>query len=220
MNTPGLSATLARWWRPCLWVLLLAALAPAILRAQQPAEHPPAATHEAAQKSHAAEAEHEEGGGVLQMIAKLVNFGILAGVLVYFLKTPLASYFAGRGTQIRQELVDAANTRTAAAAQLADIQRKLQELPAELEALERRGAEDLQAERARIAEAAAGERERVLNETRREIQMRLRIAHRQLTELAARLAVDVAEQRITRTITPEDQLRLVDRYTEQLRGAR
>jgi F0F1-type ATP synthase membrane subunit b/b' len=50
--------------------------------------------------------------------------------------------------------------------------------------------------------------------------MRLRIARRELTEHAAQLAVQVAHDRIQRTITPEDQLRLVDRYTTQLREAR
>jgi F0F1-type ATP synthase membrane subunit b/b' len=60
----------------------------------------------------------------------------------------------------------------------------------------------------------------LLEQTRREIATRLRIARRELTEHAARLAVQVAHDRIQRTITPEDQLRLVDRYTTQLREAR
>jgi hypothetical protein len=34
------------------------------------------------------------------------------------------------------------------------------------------------------------------------------------------LAVRIAEERITRSITTDDQLRLVDRYTAQLRGVR
>jgi F0F1-type ATP synthase membrane subunit b/b' len=50
--------------------------------------------------------------------------------------------------------------------------------------------------------------------------MRLRIARRELTEHAAFLAVGVAEQRIRRSITPDDQLRLVDRYASQLKEAR
>ena len=50
--------------------------------------------------------------------------------------------------------------------------------------------------------------------------MRLRVARRDLTEHAARLAVGIAEERIRRTITPDDQLRLVDRYTAQLKEAR
>jgi F-type H+-transporting ATPase subunit b len=110
--------------------------------------------------------------------------------------------------------------RATATAQLAEIERKLQSLPAELTALKAQGAQDVAAEQARIAQAAALERERLIEQTRREIAMRLQVARRQLTEHAAQLAVQVAEERIRRTITPDDQLRLVERYTEQLRAAR
>jgi F-type H+-transporting ATPase subunit b len=110
--------------------------------------------------------------------------------------------------------------RAAAAAQLADIQQKMQTLPGELEALRRQGAADVQAEQARIKEAAALERERLLEQMRREIDMRTRIARRELTAHAAALAVGIAEERIRRTITADDHLRLVDRYTAQLGEAR
>ena len=165
-----------------------------------------------------AEAPHEQT--VLQTVAKLANFAILAGVLVYFLRTPAAAYLAARATTIRSDLVAASEMRATATAQLAEIERKLQSLPAELEALKRQGAEDVLAEQARIAQAAAVERERLIQQTRREIDTRLRGARRELTEHAAQLAVQVAEARIRRTITPEDQLRLVERYTTQLSEAR
>jgi F-type H+-transporting ATPase subunit b len=110
--------------------------------------------------------------------------------------------------------------RASAAAQLTEIERKLQSLPAELAALKTQGAQDVAAEQARIAQAAAVERERLIQQTRREIEMRLRVARRELTEHAAQLAVRIAEERIKRTITPEDQMRLVDRYTAQLKEAR
>ena len=168
---------------------------------------------------HAAAAEGE-GGGIMSMVAKLANFAILAGVLVYFLKTPIAAYLASRSSQIRQDLVMAADMRAAAAAQLAEIEKKMQSLPAELDALKKRGAEDVVAEKGRIAEAAAAERERLLEHTRREIESRLRIARRELTAHAADLAVKVARRRIEQSITPEDQMRLVDRYATQLREAR
>lgn len=161
----------------------------------------------------AAEAEHE---GILPTIARLFNFAILAGVLVYFLRRPIQEYLATRSNQIRQDLVTAADMRRTATAQLEEIQRKLAALPAELEALRTRGAEDIAAEQARIGETAKAERERLLEQTRREIQMRLRVARRELTEHAAQLAVQVAEQRIKRNITSEDQLRLLDRYASQV----
>jgi F-type H+-transporting ATPase subunit b len=161
----------------------------------------------------AAEAEHE---GIVSIIARLFNFAILAWVLVYFLRRPIGDYLRSRSDQIRQDLVAAAETRRAATAQLEEIQRKMGALPGELDALKVRGAEDMAAEKARIAEAARVERERLLDQTRREIQMRLRVARRELTEHAAQLAVQVAEQRITRQITKDDQLRLLDRYASQI----
>jgi F-type H+-transporting ATPase subunit b len=159
-----------------------------------------------------------EGNPVVQTIAKLLNFAVLVGVLVYYLRTPIAAYLASRSTQIRADLVTAADTRRTATAQLEEIKRKLQTLPAELEALKAQGAEDVKAEKVRIAQAAAAERERLLEQTRREIAMRLRIARRQLVDLAAELTVNAARERVVRSITPEDHLRLVDRYTAQLQN--
>ena len=158
-----------------------------------------------------------EGGNVFVEIgAKLLNFGLLVGALIYFLRSPVATYLATRSSQIRQDLVTAAEMRTAATAQLAEIETRMRTLPAELEALKRQGAEDVKAEQARITQTAAEERTRLLEQTRREIDMRMRIARRELTEHAAALAVVVAEGRIRRSITPDDQMRLVDRYATQL----
>ena len=178
----------------------------------QPA-HPPTT------EGHGEAAGHE-GNPVLSMIARLFNFAVLVGVLVYFLKAPIAGYLGTRDTQIRHALVTAADMRATATAQLAEIEKKMAALPGELEALRRQGAEDVKAEQARIAQAAVQERNRLLEQTRREIAMRLRIAKRELTEHAAQLAVHVAERRITRAISADDQMRLVDRYASQLKEAR
>jgi F-type H+-transporting ATPase subunit b len=166
----------------------------------------------------AAEGEHEQT--LLQTVAKIANFAILAGVLFYFLKTPISAYLVSRAGQIRKDLVTAAEVRATATAQLAEIERKLQSLPAELDALRAQGAADVVAEQARIARAAEVERARLIEQTHREIDMRLRVARRELTELAAQLAVTIAEERIKRSITADDQLRIVDRYTAQLQEAR
>ena len=161
----------------------------------------------------AAEGEHE---GILPTVAKLFNFAVLIGVLVYFLRTPIANYLRLRSTQIREALVTAAEMRQTATAQLEAIQQQLALLPSELEALKKRGVEDTAAEEARIAATAKAERARLLEQMRREIDMRLRVARRELTEHAAALAVQVAEDRIRRNITTDDQLRLLDRYTTQI----
>jgi F-type H+-transporting ATPase subunit b len=169
--------------------------------------------------SPAAAAETEaHGDGIVGMLARAVNFAIFAGTLFYFLQSPVRTYLADRSAQIRGDLVTAAETRQAAAAQIEEIDRKMKALPAELEALRVQGAQEIAAEEARIGAAAAAERNRLLEQTRREIDVQVRIAERELVSRAADLAVGVAAERIKKTITDDDQKRLVDRYVQQLKN--
>jgi F-type H+-transporting ATPase subunit b len=211
-------------YRLVLAALLLAALAVAapVVRAQGTREA--TAAPAVAQQTPGGEAAREEGTagdpGWMPTVWKAANFLILVGILGYFLREPLRGYLDGRIGKVREDLVTAAQTRETAVRQLAEIDAKLAALPAELEGLKNRGAEDLVAERARIEQDAQAERERLLEHTRREIEMRLRVAKRQLLEAAADLAVQVAATRITASITPADQARLVDRYAAQLQSGR
>jgi len=209
-----------------LLAVIVVSAAPFVLPAHLAAYHADTATPEATTSQEAAAAHQAEQGeeapeqGWMPVIAKTVNFAILAAVLVYFLKTPLTEYLSSRIVKVRQDLVAAAETREAATRQLSDIQAKLAALPGELEALKTRGSEEIAAERIRIQQAAEAERQRLLEHTRREIDMRLRVARRELVEHAASLAVAVAAERIRTSITPDDQARLLDRYTSQVHEVR
>ena len=198
-------------------VLALMLAAPAV--AQQPDRSQPTtddtAPGIAAQPSeHTADDEHHSVWAGL--LWPTVNFIILFGALWYFLKTPLATYLSDRHASIHRELVEAASVTAVASAQLAEIERKLQALPGEIDALRQRGAEEIAAEEARIATLAAAERERLLDQTRREIDIQLRLAKRELVAHAASLAVELAADRIQTQITPADQQRLVDRYLKDV----
>jgi F-type H+-transporting ATPase subunit b len=197
-----------------LLVLALGVATPAHAVGQ---EAPAAAPQHDAAHAAAGEGEEAHEAGWLPTIAKAFNFAVLIGVLVYFLREPLSNYLNTRVTRVREDLVTAAAIRETARRQIAEIHSKLSGLPAELTALRGRGAQEIAAERIRIEEAAQVERQRLLEQTRREIEMHARVAKRQLVEFAATQAVNVATQRIKQTITPEDQARLVDRYASQLR---
>jgi F-type H+-transporting ATPase subunit b len=181
-----------------------------------------AAPVRAAQPEHAVTAEageaqgEKQGSGLVDMIARLVNFAILAGALGYLLKGPIANYLRDRDTQIRTDLVQAAEMKQSAAAQIAEIERRMTALPAELEALRAQGATEIAAEEERIRAAAAAERDRLLDQARRDIDLQVKIAERDLVSHAATLAVGVATERIKKNITDDDQKRLVDRYVDQL----
>lgn len=184
--------------------------------AAQPAEHAQPAGEHAAQDAHAEGAEAHEAS-LADLFWPVVNFTILCGVLYYFLKTPLTTYLKDRGETIRRDLVDAAAIKTAATAQLDDIDRKLKALPGEIAALRTRGQAETVAEEQRIAQQAAADRDRLLEQARRDIDVQVRLAKRALTEHAADLAVQLATDRITQETTPADHARLVDRYLEQVK---
>jgi F-type H+-transporting ATPase subunit b len=184
------------------------------LSAQQPESAK--APEPAGKDTAGGEAEANSGWGAA--IAKTVNFALLVGILVYYLRGPLMRHLNGRIGKVREDLVTAAQTRETAVRQLAEIDARLRALPAELEALKHRGAEDIAAERVRIEQAADAERARLLEQTRREIEMRFRVARRELLELSAEHVVGAARDRIERVITPADQARLVERYTSQLQS--
>ena len=129
----------------------------------------------------------------------------------------LKDYLANRSDSIRKDLVEAAELKTTATAQLAAIESKLQALPGEVNALRARGADEIKAEEQRIAAAAAAERERLLEQTRREIELQVRLAKQQILEHAADLSVQLATERIKKEVTPDDQARLVDRYLDQVK---
>jgi F0F1-type ATP synthase membrane subunit b/b' len=188
---------------------------PAFVLAQQPAEQHEAATTEHAAAEHAEGAVHEET--IWGPISRAFNSAVLLGVLYYFLRKPFRAYLSSRDSEIRNDLITAAEMKRTATAQLAELQQKMAALPGELELLKQRGQEEIAAEEARIEQTASAERERLIDQTRREIDLQLRIAQRALVEHASNLAVGLATDRIKKNITPDDQARLVDRYLQQVK---
>jgi F-type H+-transporting ATPase subunit b len=134
----------------------------------------------------------------------------------YVGKSPVMGYLTDRRDQLRSDLVGAAQMRKTANEQIADIEQRLSTLPGDLETLKTQGEIEIAAEEARIAQAAEAERERLLEQTRRELDQQVRLERDDLRVTAAELATSVARSRITELITPADQERLMTRYLGQM----
>jgi F-type H+-transporting ATPase subunit b len=209
-------------------VLWLSVAAPAAsLAAGQPAQPPAGEARSAApaeQHGQEAAAGHGEAEGAAghaespwAVVARLFNFALLGGALFYLLRSPLMGYLAQRGIQVRSELTKAAALRKEASAHIAQVEAKMKAMPGEIEALKRRGAEEIAAEEARISSLADAERRRLLEQAKRDVETALHLAERELKKRAGELAVDVATARVKRTITDRDHARLIDQYVSQVR---
>ena len=156
--------------------------------------------------------------GWTPIIAKLVNFALLVGLLVYFLRGFIVAYLRTRGEAIRQGLTDAAALRASAEQQLLGVRLRLSALPAELDVLRHRGQDELAAELVRIRDVSAKEQERLVDRARRDVELQFRVARRELIQHVAELSMTLARARIEREMTADDQTELIDRYAAQVQS--
>ena len=199
---------LSRW-------LLLAALTAAVLPAQ-PEGAAPEARREAGQAKEGGESKgHGEHGG-LQGWA-WVNFLLLAGGLGYLIGKNAGPFFAARSKQIRMDIAEAEEQRQEAEARAAEVDRRLGNLQAEIEALRREAHEEQSAEEQRIAQRTAAEAAKIRQQAEQEIDAAGKAARLELKRYSAELAVTLAEQKVRGRLTAEGQDALVREFASDLK---
>ena len=143
-------------------------------------------------------------------IPKLVNFTILATILVLALRKPLANYLNARAAVIRDQLVEARADREAAARTAEATARSQAGLDEEVEAVRRRIADAARVEGERIVAAAEAQAQKVTSAAEAELEAAVQTAERRLHAGAARAAVRVARARLEAGMSEEDHRRLLD----------
>ncbi len=152
-----------------------------------------------------------------ELFKQLVNFAILVGVLVFFLRKPLASFLKERSELLRKSIGDAARAREEAAAKLSTIEDRLSRLTDEIAGMSRKMDDEADDEARRIRVTAEAEIERVRTQARFAAGQEVKKAREELRREAAGLSIRAAEEIVKRTITPEDQERLVRENVEKIR---
>ena len=157
--------------------------------------------------------------GNAYFLSILFNFAVMAGIIFWAARKYLPGAFSARTAAIQKAMQEAQKASEEARRRLAEIESRLMKLDVEIGMMRDSAEKDAEAEEARIQAAAAAERDRLLEQARREIALQVKVAERELVSHAAELAVGVATERIKKNITDEDQQRLVDRYVQQLGSA-
>ena len=182
----------------------------AVISAQ---ETPEAAPAKGAETGKAAPASEEEGPSPVWAWA---NFILLAGALGYLVVKKGGPWFASRSFAIRKGIAEAEDIRADAEARAAKVDRRLAGLEAEIEALRTDARREQAAEAERIRQQTAADLARIQEHAAREIEAAGKSARVELKRYAAQLAVDLAEQKIRRRMTPEVQAALVENFSRDL----
>ena len=149
-------------------------------------------------------------------LPRIVNFAVLATILVLVLRKPLAGYLNARTEQIREQLRDAAEKTTRAESQRQQAVDLLESLDAEVEKARVEAARAAEAERARILKSAEQEAARIRDLASKEIAAEVEAGRRRLLARATELSVELAHKKLESSMTDADQARLIDRSIEIL----
>lgn len=156
-----------------------------------------------------------------EIFKQAVNVAILVAILVYFLKKPLSSYLKERSELLRKSIDDAAKARAEAAEKLSAIQARMARLSGEIEEMNRRMESEAGDEAKRLHDLAQAEIARVLEQSRFAAEQEVKKAREDLRREAADLSAAAAEELVKKSVTPDDQERIVreniDKIKEVLR---
>jgi F-type H+-transporting ATPase subunit b len=165
-----------------------------------------------------AEGAHETYTFVRDWLPRLVNFGIIAFVLVYYTRKPIRDFFAARTAEIAKSMQDSKESRERAAAALEEMERKVKDLAAETERLiadaRSRGEKDRQA----LIEEGGKVAQDVQAQVKQGIEIEMQKAKAALAVEASLLSLELAEGRIKENIGSQDHDRIVKEYIANVGG--
>ncbi len=149
---------------------------------------------------------------------RLVNFAIIAIVLVYFLRKPTRDFFKNRTLEIERSMRESQEARDKAMAALNEMERKVRELEAETKGMiadaRARGEKDKQA----LVEEGKRAAKEIAEQVKTGIEIEVAKAKAELAVEASHLAVELAEGRIKASIGAQDHERIVKDYISRVGG--
>src|SRR4051812_17081702 len=148
----------------------------------------------------------------LTAVWKWLNFLILFGGLGWYLRRPLREFLDSRARAIEEALANARQAKELASTKLSEIETRLARLDQEIIHLKEQALREAEDERTRILESAKLEAQKILNLARREIDGLQKSARLELKAHLASLAVKLAEERLQRSVGPEENKKIIQQF--------
>ena len=149
----------------------------------------------------------EEGGKAAegepsQLLWKFANFAILAGLLGYFVYKNAGAFFQSRTEAIGKDIEEAGRLRREAEERAAGMERRIQNLQAEIESLRAGARAEMAAEHERLRLETEAGFEKMRRQAEQEISSAAKAARHEVQAHAAELAVDLAAGKLRALMTP------------------
>jgi F-type H+-transporting ATPase subunit b len=149
-------------------------------------------------------------------VSTLLNFAVIAGLIIFAMKSSLPKMFRERTSAIQRGIEEARKASADSAAKLQDIEARLSKLDQDIASMKIQAEQDADAEDRRLRAATEEEKNKILQTAEQEITSASNMARRDLKQYAAELAVALAEKRIS--VDDAADKNLVREFAAQLDG--
>jgi F-type H+-transporting ATPase subunit b len=160
----------------------------------------------------------QESGGVPEVNIgwKWANFVILVAGLGYLLAKTLPPLFKSRTEEIQKGIAEARAIKQDADKRAAVIAARTATLEADIERFRIEAKAEMQQEGERIRRETAAQIARLEHQAEQDIEMTGKLARRELKSYAAKLSLDLAEQRVRERLDPATEQGLVDAFIHDI----
>ena len=176
-------------------------------------ESPLLLAQEAGEHSKKAETAEESP---MKVAWKWVNLLILLGGIGYLLKKPTLEFFEGRKKEITSGLERAKAAQEESSQRMADIERRLGRLSEEIVSLRTQADSESAKEREKILAEAKRDVDRLVDQSRQEVERIARGIERDIKAKIADAVVDRAGHALETQMTEDDQKRVVVRFLNKV----
>jgi F-type H+-transporting ATPase subunit b len=146
----------------------------------------------------------------------VANFVVLAALIGWFLAKTLPKTFRNRNTAIQKDLVDARTATEEASARLNSVEERLSKLDDQIADMRAQAEKDSAHDEQRIRASVEEDKKKILATAEQEIAAATALAHRQIQQYAAELAIDQAARKLV--VTAETDRLLVQSFARRLMG--
>ncbi|MGK7344398.1 MAG: F0F1 ATP synthase subunit B family protein [Candidatus Nitrospinota bacterium M3_3B_026] len=170
----------------------------------------------AAGAAHAAGLEHAENWDWARDGGRILNAGVVLGLVGWMLVRYGKPFFQKRAESIADRFASIEESRRQAETKLAEYEKRLAAAGAEAEKIRKEAEAEGELIRKRAIAQAEEAAEKIMEKASERIGMETRAAREKLMKEAAGAAVELAEEILKKNLGPEDQKKLVENYLEKM----
>jgi F-type H+-transporting ATPase subunit b len=154
----------------------------------------------------------------LKLLFQFINFAILAGALVYFLRKPYQDFLRKRHFVIKERIEEAEQLIRKAAEAKANYEGRLFKLDAEMKDFREDVIKEVEREKNRILEEARALADRIREQAGLAYDQEMKEATAKIRAEITEQTIRAAEEKVSRVFGREDHDRMVEEFISKIRS--